>query len=452
VASADYYDFANLVRQDWGANFATEGAWAFFDPDAVLAAPLEKLAEQFSRLGIRYACYCGGWVDRKHDKKRIGFGTGVMDPYWADFRNRLKEAAARLRQAKPGVKVLVYYDTQRDTSEGGHERFQDSWLTDRKGDQLSTEWSGVYSLTYSVVATLENSYGKAMLDVATRYLDEMGVDGLYWDEMEGTGYGAPLLTFNQPDGISCILDPKTYRIERPAGVTTLLGEAHRLAVIDLIRSKGGTLMGNGPPCTRKLLEKKIQRMVEVQHNDSWCFQGNLNTPLGYASWRPDFGNWVRALNLATLLVGTRYDYTHEISPLVFPFTPIELHQGYLLGQERIIATHDGSYGWPTAAALVLAHHLDKDGKRHPGAWATAYHSGAARTPVSLAKDEVAILERLECTVAGDGEAEFRELSLDQGTLRGKASGRGRVSLRTDAASQTLELTGTPTVFTIRVIP
>lgn len=452
VASAGYFDFVNLVRQDWGSNFATEGAWAFFDPDAILAAPIEKLSEQFNRQGIRYACYCGGWVDRKHDKKRIGFGTGVMDPYWADFRARLKEAAERLRQAKPGLKVLVYYDSQRDTSEGGPERFQDSWLTDRQGNQLSTEWSGVYSLTHSVVATLDNSYGKAMLEVAARYMDEMGADGLYWDEMEGVAYGAPLITYNQPDGFSCILDPKTYRIERTAGVTTLLGEAHRLAVIDLIRGKGGTLMGNGPPHTRKLLEKKVQRMVEVQHNDTWCYQGNLDTPLGYASWRPDFGNWVRALNLATLLVGTRYDYAHEISALVFPFTPIELHQGYLLGQERIIATHDGSYGWLKAAPLVLAHHLDKDGKRHPAVWSTAYRGGEARTAVSLAKEEVAILERLDCTVAGDGEAEFRELTREQGVLRGKASGRGRVTLSLGAATQTLELTEAPAAFSLTVAP
>lgn len=450
VASPDYYDFVNLVRQDWGSNFTTEGAWTFFSPDTVLETPLEKLTEQLTRLGIRYACYCGGWVDRKHDPKRIGFGTGVMDPYWADFRRRLKDAAVRLRQARPGLKVLVYYDTQRDTSEGGHERFRDSWLTDRDGNQLSTEWSGVYSLTYSVVATVNNSYGKAMLDVAARYLDEMGVDGLYWDEMEGTGYGAPLITYNQHDGYSCILDPKTYRIERLAGVTTLLGEEHRLAVIDLVRGKGGTLMGNGPPCTRRLFEKRVQRMVEIQHNDTWCFQGNLDTPLGYASWRPDFGNWVRALNLATLLVGTRYDYAHEISPLVFPFTPVELHQGYLLGQERIIVTHGGTYGWPKEAPLVLSHHLDKDGKRHAAAWVTSYRQGECRTAVALSDGEAAVLERLGCLVSGDGEVQFRELILEAGALHGTASGRGRVVLTSGGTSQALDLTGEATAFSIPV--
>lgn len=407
VASADYFDFINLVRADWGSNYTVEGPWTFFSPDTILATPVEKIREQFQRLGIRYACYCGGWVDPKHDRKKIGFGTGVMDPYWADFRRRLREAAARIREASPGCKVLVYYDSQRDTSDGGHERFRDSWLTDVKGRHLSTEWSGIYSLTWSVVATLSNSFGRAMLDVADRYLDEIKTDGLYWDEMEATGYGAPLVTHSIPDSHSCILDRKSYTIDHEIGITTLLGEGHRMAVIDRVRAKGGTLMGNGPCATRNLLAKKPQRMVEVQHNDTWAYEGNLDSPLGYASSRMDFGNWVRAIKMATLLVGTRYNYEHEISPYIFPFTPIELHAGYLLGHERIIATHSGSYGWPGGRCLVQIRHFNKDGRLTGKDFATTVGK-EARTAVELADGEAVVLERLPVLVRlKSGAAEVR---------------------------------------------
>lgn len=397
IASSDYFDFINLVRADWGSNYTVEGPWTFFSPDTILATPLEKLREQFQRLGIRYACYCGGWVDYKHDRKKIGFGTGVMEPYWADFRRRLREAAAKIREASPGCKVLVYYDSQRDTSDGGHERFRDSWLADVKGRQLSTEWSGIYSLTWSVVATLSNSFGRAMLDVADRYLDEIKSDGLYWDEMEATGYGAPLITHSIPDGHSCLLDKKSYTIDHEVGITTLLGEGHRMAVIDRVRAKGGTLMGNGPTATRKILAKKPQRMVEIQHNDTWAYEGNLDSPLGYASSRMDFGNWVRALKMATLLVGTRYNYEHEISPYVFPFTSIELHAGYLLGWERIIATHSGNYGWPGERCLVQVRHFNKDGKLTGRDFPTTIGK-EARTAVELAEGEAVVLERLPILV------------------------------------------------------
>ena len=443
VASRDYYDFINLVREDWGANYTVEGPWTFFGPDSIIATPVEKLREWLDRLGINYACYCGGWVDWKHDKKKIGFGTGVMDPYWADFRRRLKEATAKLRVARPGIKVLVYYDTQRDTSDGGHERFKDSWLTDPKGNQYTTNWSGVYSLTHSVVATLDNSFGKAMLGVVDRYMDEIGVDGLYWDEMEGVGYGAPLITHNIPDGCSCLLDPKTCTVVRQVGVTTLLGEGHRLAVIDRVRAKRGTLMGNGPSCTRKLLQKHVQRMVEIQHNDYWSYQGHLGTPLGYASSRMDFGNWTRALRMATLLVGTRYTYEHEISPYVFPFTPIELHYGYLLGKERIITLHSGSYGWSDDASLVVCHRFDKDGKRRSASWPTRLSQGVTRTEVELGEEEVAVLVRTRCKVSGVSGAVVRGVSLEGGTLRLTAEGEGEVVVRTEGGQQALHLDGKP---------
>jgi len=402
VASNDYYDFINLVREDWGANYTVEGAWTFFGPDTILKLPVEDIRQKFQRLGITRACYCGGWVDGKHDRKKIGFGTGVMDPYWSDFRRRLREAAMKIREAVPGCKVLVYYDTQRDTSDGGHERFKDSWLTDPKGNQLSTEWSGQYSLTYSVVATLQDTFGKAMLQVADRYLDEIKADGLYWDEMETTGYGAPLITHNMPDGFSCLLDPKAYTIDHEVGITTLLGEGHRLAVIDRVRAKAGsgamgdsgTLMGNGPCATKNILARKPQRMIEIQHNDSWCYEGNLESPLGYASSRPDFGNWTRALGFATLLVGTRYDYEHEISRYVFPFTPLELHAGYLLGRERIIATHSGNYGWPGESCAVKVWHFDKDGKLTAKQFPTTTTGHETRTKVELAEGEAVVIERL----------------------------------------------------------
>ncbi|MBU0607344.1 MAG: hypothetical protein KKI08_05625 [Armatimonadetes bacterium] len=393
VASVDYYDFINLVRQDWGSNYTVEGAWTFFDPDSIIAMTVDDIRAKFTRLGIKRACYCGGWVDRKHDRKRIGFGTGVFDDYWADFRDRLRQAADKIHQAVPDCKVYVYYDTQRDTSEGGEERFKDSWLSDPKGNQYTTEWGGVYSLTRSVVATLENSYGKAMLGLVDRYLKEMKIDGLYWDEMEGVGYGSPLLTYNVWDGYSCDLDPKTYTIARECAINTIVGEAHRIAVIKRVRELGGDMMGNGPTATKDILALKPQRMIEIQHNEYWNYEGNLDSPLGYGSSPMGFDNWIRALKMGTLIVGTRYTYTHEISPYVFPFTPIELHAGYLLGKERIITLHDGKYGWPGDKSLVQVRVFNKEGLLTDRDFSTKI-AAEARTAVQVPENEAVVLVRV----------------------------------------------------------
>jgi hypothetical protein len=193
------------------------------------------------------------------------------------------------------------------------------------------------------------------------------------------------------DGHSCRLDPKTFSIQREIGLTTLLGEGHRLAVIERARRNEGAVMGNGPACTRAILASGVPRMVEIQHNDYWCYEGNLGTPLGYMSSRTDFGNVVRALEMACLPVGTRYDYPHEISRYLFPFTPIELHAGYLLGRERIITLHSGSYGWPGEPCRVAVRHFDRDGKLTKTDRPTAT---AARTAVQVGPGEAVVIERL----------------------------------------------------------
>ena len=393
VASRDYYDFINLVREDWGANYTVEGAWCFFTPDMILERPVEELKQSLERLGVRYACSWGGWVDPKADPHRIGFGAEVLSEYWADYRARLKAATEKLHAAKRDVKVLIYYDSQRDTHAGSGAVYPDSRLTNAAGVHDSTEWGGQYSLTWSMFATLGNSFGKAMLGVVDAYRDEIGADGLYWDEMENVAFGYPLLTYAQPDGRSCLLDPATYTVRQQVGVTTLLGAEHRAAVVARVRAKGGFVMGNGPTAVRRLLDLHVQRMVEIQHNDVWCYEGNLDSPLGYGSSELEFSNVTRALGLATLLVGTRLDYPFDFSRYTFPFTPIELHQGYLLGKERIITLHSGRYAWPgeTVRAVVRTFAADGALKNAEGPVTVAPDR---RVEADLGEGGIAVIERV----------------------------------------------------------
>jgi hypothetical protein len=82
-----------------------------------------------------------------------------------------------------------------------------------------------------------------------------------------------------------------------------------------------------------------------------------------------------------------------IAQYVFPFTPIELHAGYLLGRERVIATHSGNYGWHHERALAQIFHFDSQGKITPHNFVT--HLGSeARTPIALKENEAVVLERL----------------------------------------------------------
>jgi len=406
MASEDYFDFINAVRVDWGSNFATPGPWGFFNPDTVLDTPVEDLRAQLDEQGIDYLIYCGGWVDRKYDEKQqktIGFGTYVLDDYWASFRDRLRRAIEKLHEARPGVTCLVYYDTQRDSFPDADERYPDSRLTDPAGRQLSTEWGGVYSISWNVLATLENSFGKAMLDAVDEYFEQMGVDGIYWDEMETTGYGGPLTSYAFGDGYSCRLNAETHEVEQQVAVQSIAGAGHRVAVVEKVYDRGGMVMGNGPTSIRRLLELKVPRMVEEQHNDVWWYEGLLDTPLGYLSSYQSFDRFVRVVEQASLPVATQWSgYDHEVQPHLFPFTPIELHPGYLLGEERIVVTRSGNYGWHGERALALVRHFDAHGMLTDRDFPTIVRD-EAKTRVDVGEGEMVVLERVPIVVTPKGD-------------------------------------------------
>jgi hypothetical protein len=161
-------------------------------------------------------------------------------------------------------------------------------------------------------------------------------------------------------------------------------------------------LGNTPTGNLKDLHTGIFRMVEIQNNDVNHYQGNLETPLGYISIQNDWKSLLRALNFAMLPIpimprdktGAYVNLDSDILPYLFPFTPIELHAGYLLGKERIIVTHDGNYGWQDDLSLVISRHFDGKGKLTDDHFATQITSNGARTKVLLGENEAAVLEKI----------------------------------------------------------
>jgi len=418
VAGSDYFDFVNLVRNDWGSNFTVNGAcWWGSTPDQILNLSPANLRETLLKNGIRQIQVTGSWIDHKQDPKDpnapkiLGFGTGVMEPHFADYRRRIREAVAKIHEAVPNVKVLGYYDVQRDSSENSQQKFADSALTGADGKQLNTNWNGRYSYSYNMVPTLQNNFGKAALETAKRYMSDMNLDGIYWDEMEITGYNAPLLSYKVFDGHTCQLNPKTWTIAREIGISALATKQFRLAVINAVKQKGGTLFGNGPSGELDELHTQTPHMIEIQHNDDWSYQGNLETPLGFMAGGYNWSDFLRAFNQAMLPITTlpynaktkQYRYPHDIMPYIFPFTPIELHAGYLLGKERIITTHSGNYGWAGEKVLSLSHHFDATGKLMNSHYPIKITHKEARTNVELADNEAAVLEKIPVTLSLPGK-------------------------------------------------
>lgn len=424
VAGPDFYDFVNLVREDWGANYTAWGTW-IWNLNDIAKLPPDEIRARVKRQGIRtfIAPDWVEWTPNKAGTQRIALGEDVFSDYWKARREEYQEDARKIRAAVPDIKILGYYNVMRETTEDTLQRYPDSFQVDEAGNPLTTLWthSGATNHSYTMVPTLKNSYGKAMLKVAQRYMDDMKFDGIYWDEMEGILFNSILINYNNFDGHSCLLDPKTWRITREVGIVPLSSLSFTDEVIRQTQERKGWLLVNGPTARKSTLKRQVQRMTEIQHNEFYGFEGLLQTPLGYMSWQDGWDYYLRGLKSGLLpAVGFRSDMPHDIAGHLFPFTPIELHSGYLLGKERIVATHNGNYGWKGEPVLALVHHFNTEGKATTSDFTTRIGK-EARTAITLQEKEAIVLERLPVRFepvkpGAGGNAEASQVRYDENGL------------------------------------
>lgn len=429
VAGPDFYDFMNLVRQDWGANYTAQGTWLWGMHALAVLSP-DEIKATIKRQGIS-TVIANDWVEwqpNANGTQRIGYGTDVFSDYWKDRRQQIRDDAEKIRQAAPGIKILAYYNTMRESADDTLQRFPDSLQINSGNKPTATIWTstGAKNTTYLMVPTLQNNFGKAMQDVARRYMDDLGMDGLYWDEMEGTAFNEILNTYtNNFDGHSCLLDPKTWKIKQQVGIIPLSSKDFEDKIVELVQSKNGILLGNGPTGRKSTLRYHVQRMTEIQHNDYYAYEGLLQTPLGYISWADGWKDYLDAFKSAMIPAMGFSQKLPVIAGHLFPFTPIELHSGYLLGKERIIATHSGNFGWSRQRQLAAVYRFDENGKISNGEDVTRI-GGEARTAVSLKPREAVLLERVPLQLIPGKEdknwnAEVSEVSYDENSISLKVS-------------------------------
>jgi hypothetical protein len=388
TASTSYWDFINTVRTDWGVNRTVPGSYIWFSPDTIIAMDADRLRAALDRQRVDIASLGGGWVDprRSESPRLIGFGTFVMSPEFASYRERIRQAVAKLKAARPSLRVLLYFDTQRDSSPDAPARFSDSVLISG-GRVESTDWGGRFSRAWGMVPTTNNAFGNAMAHIPPA-VHALGADGLYWDEIDAVDFSRPRLTERTWDKRTCRLGPDGS-VEQPMGLVNLLSESVKL---DYARA-GGVLLGNGPPTTRGFQDRPDPHMIEAQHNDSWGAFAHLGTPLGYTSARKDWDIVLAKIDEGLLIAGTPLDYPHDIVARMFPFTPEYIQAGTLRGRERIVTTRSGLHGWSSGTGPVKLFRYDANGKEHEAAWKVEEKDGSVLVWVELGPREAAVIER-----------------------------------------------------------
>ena len=83
----------------------------------------------------------------------------------------------------------------------------------------------------------------------------------------------------------------------------------------------------------------------------------------------------------------------SINAQMFPCTPIELHEGYILAQERILTNTSGNFGWGDASEFDV-HVYGPDGLEVEGFEAPVVEQGGGRyVELRLPRDYMAAIVR-----------------------------------------------------------
>jgi len=346
----DYWRFINAARRLVGANFTVPGSFAF----------------------LRVGSSVAGWPDREvrdflvFKNARFAATASLQGKPLAQVSPEpYREAFARRRRLVPGEQNLVYFHCFIDASDEAPQRYHDSRLLAEDGQQAT------YGLPHRrlFLPTMSNSYGRAAARNLQAAWNGIGADGVYWDEHEWSGTAYHYGPAEQWDGWSGDIDPKTLAVRRLKSSVVLLTEAWRVAAAKAILARGA-LVGNGVPLTKAMAGLKYPCFVETG-SISHCAKAHLYSPIALGdhlterSEEDAYRSMLAALNYGCVYywyhdVNVRTTH-HHLTSYMYPITPLELHQGFIIGEERIITNKSGLFGFGDQSRHEV--HVFDDGGR-----------------------------------------------------------------------------------------
>jgi hypothetical protein len=368
VVKPDVWAFINAARRLADVNFTMKILSADLEyRGAVRQWTDEQYRQFFDRKSANASCdglYCANWNGRL--PQGIAFQELVKDPKNAQYYT---DAHERIRKAFPDdrLKFAIYYHCYLDVMDENVEKYKDARRLDVNGKQM------VYSLDYYrlYVPTLENEFGKEIAKGIDVRLDQLGANAFYWDEYNASR-GDYTYIPGMWDGCSGDIDSRTFKLIRQKTSVHLIClpflEYHIKRIVERVPS-----FFNGAPYSRTLARLRFQAFTETG-SISNCHRMLLYTPVALGDHLTEhkqqdcYGVMLKALNWACLYAWypSAVFPTHKtLTEHMFPSTPIELHEGYLIARERIVTNRSGLFGWADASDFTV-YVYDREGKLTEG--------------------------------------------------------------------------------------
>jgi hypothetical protein len=296
--------------------------------------------------------------------------------------------------------------------------------------------------------TMENSFGKAMLEAIDYMLDEIGASAMYADGFV-SGYAGGH-TYDTWDGRSVEIDPQTKCVKRKMGNVSLMALPVLKAVTRKVAAKGGVVITNGQAGPRSLWKEHYFTTGETSGGDQLPICRLHLGPTVTA-----FGDPTRIKNRRDLYLdvldklnwGALYFYYGDrnfsveeeiIVRHMYPLTLEELHAGWIKGKERIISKIPGVYGWHGDRLLHKVHRSDARGILVPNFDFSTADVEGIRTELRLGELESAVVERIPIEVLTERPINVLVRQYDETGIRLLINGKSNARLAIESGEFPVE--------------
>ncbi len=386
----DYYDFINQVRRDWKVNYTIDGPYAGHDMSfpvrSATVKPLQPWHDYNSGAGLSDEAYAAKVLPAAETARKLNPAVkllGMIETNLVAFDCRQVPWGNQLIQRdgprdQPGVKYGIFMSPETTKLFDAFSPYADSVIRDKDGNAM---YENYYTQKPFVDLMVQPEIGNHRYQTFLRQIDlmtdKLGLNGVYIDQFQPYIIGG--FSENRWDGHTVELAPDGS-IRRKRYSYALTGAPARAAIIKKVRDKGGIVVTNGQPMSREEQNTGVFAFQEMENDDvnplkfldakppecKWQTISHLGSPIAlgirprrYAAQGAQPEQYPRMLTkgiITALRNGLVYYYytlditadgpaagSTAICDNMFPFTPEELHEGWVRGKERIVTAVSGRY-------------------------------------------------------------------------------------------------------------
>ena len=390
LKSKKYFALINKIRSAWNSNYTVPGPISLFSRD-IIDQKIRKTNITLFPIWFEYELP-GIKLSREEFKKQFEVARKKIEAINPDMKllgrtvtNLVTVDITKIpggeilparknenrRNGKYGLKL-----TKAQTAVLDKTKYADSIIRDAKGNAVIDTFYVKYPYINLLVRLRKDNYRfKELRDQINYMLDVVKADGVYLDQFVPPKRFCSI-SYNKWDGTSVELDKKG-NIKQKLYSYAIMGSAARAAIIKMVLDKGKLIMTNGQPVTKEGQSLAALRFHEMENDkfnpmdfsdkkppilkhQTMCQLGCpmiLGQRIGYAKWygSKDQGKNLNKSIITALRNGLLYCYyayfpkeNTGYGPVnhMFPFTPVELNEGYLIGKERIITCVSRKFVWP----------------------------------------------------------------------------------------------------------